>query len=338
MIRNLRRLLGALLLGVLPLLQGCVLTDVTTVPGEDVLVVESVLRVGAERQILLLHRSVQDQIVRGESGATVIVRTAEGREIRFTERRPGGYPEETICGAPFSPPEQAASCYVSPRSAGEWVEGGETYELEIRTRGGEQLRGRTQVPNPFYWSFVSRPLDGQIPFCEIPPGEPWEIAWAPSEGAWSYVADLEIFGLRERLAEAGVLPPDEIPDPLKLFGLAISENDTTLVVPTNFGLFERFDFDQRLLQALQQGFPEGTVALLTLAAADRNYVNGIRGGNFNPSGPVRIGSVVGDGVGTFGSLYPIWLVINVRPGPISCSALPPDGLKASALLRSGRRE
>ena len=318
MIRRVRRVLPALLLGFLPLINSCVLADVTTVAGEDVLVVESVLRVGAERQIILLHRSVQDQIVRGESGATVIVRTAEGQEIQFVERRPGGYPEETICGAPFSPPEQAASCYVSPRSAGEWVEGGETYELEIRTRAGEQLRGRTRVPNPFFWSFVSRPLEEQIPFCGIPPGEPWEIAWSPSEGAWSYVADLEIFGLRERLAEAGV-PPDEVPDPLKLFGLAISNSDTTLVVPTNFGLFERFDFDQRLLRALQQGFPAGTSALLTLAAADRNYVNGIRGGNFNPSGPVRIGSVVGDGVGTFGSLYPIRLAMGVREGPVSCA-------------------
>ena len=336
LMRGVRRLLDTLLLGIFPLLGSCVLADVTTVAGEDVLVVEGVLRAGAERQIILLHRSVQDRIVRGEPDATVIVRTPEGREIRFEEQSSNDSPVNLVeCVSPVPEVTFDASCYASPDSVGSFVEAGKSYELEVRTRAGEQLRARTQVPSPFFWSFVSRPPDGQIPACEIPPGEPWEVAWAPSEGAWSYVADLEIVGLRERLAEAGV-PPEEIPDPLNLFGLAISDSDTTLVVPTNFGLFERFDFDQRLLQALQQGFPEGTSALLTLAAADRNYVNGIRGGNFNPSGPVRVGSVVGDGVGTFGSLYPIRLLIDVRPGPISCLALPPDELRASALLRSDR--
>jgi hypothetical protein len=42
-----------------------------------------------------------------------------------------------------------------------------------------------------------------------------------------------------------------------------------------------------------------------VAAADRNYINGVRGGSFNPSGPVRISSVVGDAVGVFGSLVPL---------------------------------
>jgi hypothetical protein len=44
------------------------------------------------------------------------------------------------------------------------------------------------------------------------------------------------------------------------------------------------------------------VADVVIAAADRNYVNWERGGNFNPSGLVRIGSVRGDGFGVFGSL------------------------------------
>lgn len=39
-----------------------------------------------------------------------------------------------------------------------------------------------------------------------------------------------------------------------------------------------------------------------MAAGDRNYVNWVRGGNFNPSGQVRVPSIVGDGTGVFASL------------------------------------
>ena len=38
---------------------------------------------------------------------------------------------------------------------------------------------------------------------------------------------------------------------------------------------------------------------MSIAAADRNYVNWVRGGNFNPSGQVRVPSVRGDGTGVF---------------------------------------
>jgi hypothetical protein len=40
-------------------------------------------------------------------------------------------------------------------------------------------------------------------------------------------------------------------------------------------------------------------------------VNAVRGGGFNPSGNVRISSVVGDGVGVFGSIFPRDLQIQV---------------------------
>jgi hypothetical protein len=85
-------------------------------------------------------------------------------------------------------------------------------------------------------------------------------------------------------------------------GVSISQSDTTLVLPTEFGVFERLDYDSDLLLAIRNGFPAGTQVELVLAAADRNWVNSVRGGNFNPSGLVRISTVVGDGVGVFGSL------------------------------------
>ncbi|MBD0319449.1 MAG: hypothetical protein ICV87_03885, partial [Gemmatimonadetes bacterium] len=70
-------------------------------------------------------------------------------------------------------------------------------------------------------------------------------------------------------------------------------------------------YDNAALTALQSGFPDGVSVHLVVAAADRNYVNGVRGGSFNPSGPVRVSSVTGDGVGVFGSLVPLYVHIRV---------------------------
>ncbi len=96
--------------------------------------------------------------------------------------------------------------------------------------------------------------------------------------------------------------------------MAISERDTTLVIPGELGLFERFDGNQDLLVALQDGFPPGVGVEMVVGAADRNLINGVRGGGFNPSGNVRISSVVGDGIGVFGSLVPRRVFIAVGLG------------------------
>jgi hypothetical protein len=77
-------------------------------------------------------------------------------------------------------------------------------------------------------------------------------------------------------------------------------------------VFERFQYDSDLLLAIRDGFPDFTLVELVLAAADRNWVNSVRGGNFNPSGLVRISTVVGDGVGVFASLNVERAVILVR--------------------------
>lgn len=154
----------------------------------------------------------------------------------------------------------------------------------------------------------------------MPPNTPLQVVWSRSPGAWSYVADLEIRGLARALAPLGIR---DVPDPLNLFGLAISDTDTTLLVPGDFGVFQRGELGNDLLVALQRGLPDGVEATLTLAAADRNYVNAIRGGRFNPSGNVRISTVVGDGVGVFGSIVPRILRIQVRSGTTRSPCLVP---------------
>ncbi len=95
---------------------------------------------------------------------------------------------------------------------------------------------------------------------------------------------------------------DDPPDELDLLGLAIGAADTTIVFPQEFGVFDRFTVDRDLLLALQEGLPAGARADVLVAAGDRNFVNWVRGGNFNPSGQVRVPSVTGDGTGVFGSL------------------------------------
>lgn len=298
------------------------LADVATAPGEDRLVVNAVLRAGAPRQFILLHRSVQGGTSPGEPGATVTVRGPAG-EVRFTEEQLDGFPATSACGFDAES-EQTGTCYTSPASAGAWVEPGWSYELEVVTRRGERVRGRTEVPPDFHWAFAPRPETGEAAVCELPPNTPFSLVWTRSAGAFSYVSELLIYDLPAALAGSGI-PTENVPDPLDLFGLTISDADTTQLLPGSFGLFQRGDFDQRLLAALQKGFPPGSRATLTLAAADRNYVNGIRGGSFNPSGPVQIPSVAGDGTGVFGSVNPIGLRVRVRDGPVVCGNAPLGG-------------
>jgi hypothetical protein len=61
--------------------------------------------------------------------------------------------------------------------------------------------------------------------------------------------------------------------------------------------------------------PAGTAARVTVSAVDRNYVNWVRGGNFNPSGTVRIPSVEGDGTGFFGTSVTRWVDFLINPPP-----------------------
>lgn len=291
------------------LLAGCTIADVTVPPSEDRLVVEAVLRTDVLRQTLLLHRSVRDQASVGEPGAQVVV-TGGGREFVFEETTEPCY----AIGAGYEGSEVAvnASCYASSGDDGRWVQPGQTYELRVRTGRGEVAQAITTVPGSFRANGIRTTSrnDRIEPVCSLPPSTPLPVSWTPSPGAWGYLAPLTIYGL------SGTTPPRfNAPDPMELVGVSVSASDTTLLLPGEFGLFDRFDFNQDLLRALQAGLPDGTAARVVIAAADRNYINGVRGGNFNPSGQVRISSVVGDGVGVFGSLTPIVFLIDVGTSP-----------------------
>lgn len=293
------------------LASACELAEVATpVASEDLVVVESLLRVGDEQQTVLLHRTINGRDAEAVVNAEVLVRTPEGRAVVFAEAPP------PVCYSDRKGLVQdslgiAVGCYASPDTTPAWVRPGETYELHVATAEGERLRSRTTVPGIFELRTpgVSPDARGLIA-CSLPPGQELSLEWTRAPGAWIYLSEVEIFGLRAALAGTGI-PPDEIPEPLALTGLSISEADTTLILPTEAGVFERFDFEPGLLEELQGGFPDGVRVRVTIAAMDRNFVNAVRGGGFNPSGNTRISSIVGEGIGLFGSLLARTLFIEV---------------------------
>lgn len=308
-------------------LAGCTLADVTIPAGEDRVVVEALLRTDVERQSILLHRTVEDGVVRGVPGARVVVRDeATGAEVVFVPAGDECYTlDDRWVGSDAV--QVNATCYRSPVEVGRFVQPGHTYTLRIDLPDGAgTVQGRTHAPDPFALRGLAFARTGppeQAPACVLPPDTSFPLTWSRSAGAWSYIVGMRVSGLRDALAGQGI--PD-VPERLELTGVAVSESDTTVVVPGEVGVFDRFSENRELLLALQGGFPAGVDVELLVAAVDRNYVNAVRGGRFNPSGQVRISSVGGAGaVGVFGSLVPLATQLRVRTDP-AAAGLPPCGL------------
>ncbi|HEX6558784.1 MAG TPA: hypothetical protein VF021_04960, partial [Longimicrobiales bacterium] len=187
------------------------------------------------------------------------------------------------------------SCYTTDPAVRAEISAGETYSLRITLADGAVLTGTTHVPGDFR---ITRPAAAT---CALPARDTLTIQWTSAPGTWVYAAETSLRGLRPYFAQQNI----DVDDPLRLFGLSASAQDTTILFPTEFGLFQRFDVDlTEVLAALQDGLPASVVADVVVAAADRNYVNWERGGDFNPSGAIRIPSIRGAGTGVFGSLVP----------------------------------
>ena len=182
------------------------------------------------------------------------------------------------------------SCFVASTPVAASVRGGDALGLDVRLADGRTLLGSTRVPGDFS-------VTGVGAGCRLIPDTRLPLRWSSSDGAWAYLSETLILGLPAALAGEGI----EAEDSLHLVGLSISESDTTVVFPSEFGVFDRLDLDQDLAVRLQEGLPEGASADIAITALDRNYVNWVRGGSFNPSGTVRVSSLVGDGSGVFGA-------------------------------------
>jgi hypothetical protein len=292
-----QRLLGAAVAALA--MGGCELQEIATAESVDVLVAEVVLRSDAIQQTALLHRPAGWSAGRPLGTVGITVSGPGGAVMHFDPT-----PVDACLRNVDEQQAAGAACFAERPGRTLRIEPGVTYSLRIETGDGRLLTGSTTLPGAF------RQVAPERPACRLPPDTVLPLRWTASEGAWAYIAEAHFAGLQAAFAPRGITVPDE---PLSLTGVSVSGADTTMLFPTGFGVFNRFDEDYApTLVALQHGVPAGVNTTVVVAAADRNYVNWVRGGNFNPSGPVRVGSIRGDGIGVFGSLTQWRMRIDTR--------------------------
>jgi hypothetical protein len=281
---------------------GCELAEVTVAEPEELVVAEIYFRVEDDRSdaIALLHRTT-GFAGKGVEGAGVRVRRPGGAWVAFTpEADPNCIEAET-------PESFVPNCFVLPPSvAGALVFPGARLEVEVDLPDGGGMRGAVSVPGEFRIHSPSA-APGT---CTLTPETLLPLSWSPAEGAWAYLPEAEILGLRNALAPRGVVVRT---DPVTLQGLAISQSDTSIVFPSQFGVFNRFSDDRELLLAIQGGIPENVSVYMVVSALDRNATNWVRGGAFNPSGQIRIPSLFGDGTRVVGAVVNRAVAIRSEP-------------------------
>lgn len=284
---------------------GCELEEVSVVQVEDVVVAEVYANAadepGDNEVLAFLHRTVAtgdlEDLDAAEAelvASRITVRRADGMSMSL---RPAG---ATQC-VEDEPEDLPVACFTADSADAAQVGPGDLLELEVELFDGSVLEGAARLPGGFDLLEVSSP-------CTLPPDRRLPLEWTRAEGAWAYVNETAISGLPEALEPEGIVAED---DPLYLLGLSVSDADTTIVFPSEFGVFNRLDLDQDLAVRLQRGLPEGAVAEVTVTAVDRNYVNWSRGGSFNPSGQVRVPSLRGNGTGVFGATVNRRIVVSV---------------------------
>jgi len=284
----------------------CTLEEITIVEVEDVVVAEILVQLnrapGADSRLTaFLHRTVGGlgPGFHDVPGASIIVSRDDGFSVELAETT------LDVCAA-TTPVDGTGTCYFAAPSAVARFAPGDRLEARVTLSGGGVISGASVVPGDFRLENVP---DGG--YCTLAANTPLEIRWSPSQGALVYLNETSVRGLSGVFAGAGV----DVDDPLYLLGLSVSAADTTIVFPGEFGVFNRFELDREVSLTLQEGLPANTSADVTIAAADRNYLNWARGGNFNPSGQVRVSSLRGDGVGLFGTVVVRRFSVAVEPGP-----------------------
>lgn len=287
--RRPRRAAVAAVLSAGALASACELEEITIVEVENVVVAEIYVNLvddPVDNEIrAFLHRTVGvDTTGLPPLGASDVVvrRVGDGAVFRLREN------ELEECIGVF-PEGEVGACFLAVPSEVPLLTPGDLLEVEVTLPDGGSLAGVSRVPSGF--ELLDLP-----PMCRIDPNTLLEVRWTRSDGAWAYVNETSIRGLPDALRAENIVVEE---DPLYLLGLSISDQDTTIVFPSEFGVFNRFELDQDVAVRLQEGLPPGTSAEVTITAVDRNYVNWARGGNFNPSGQVRVPSLRGDGTGVF---------------------------------------
>lgn len=283
------RIAGALLL---VLVAGCEIGQVTVAEPVSSVIAEVYLRVddGIPDGVALLHRTTGSEQLPIQ-GAVIEVR-GDGPQVgRFSEQPI----EECIDGE--LPDDFEPVCYRLLGPGRVVIQPGATLDLSIDLPEGGRMDGIVTLPSDFRIRQPATPIE----ICSLTPGEVLPVLWTQSENAWSYIPEAEINGLDEALEPQGI---QVNVDPVTLLGLAISQADTTIAFPSEFGIFNRFSGDREVLVALQGGMPPSSdvSGRVVVSAQERNATNWSRGGIFNPSGQVRVPSLFGDGTGVIGGI------------------------------------
>ena len=265
---------------------GCSIQETLIVELEDLVVAEVHVEIGGallggNRVMAFLHRTLGTSV----PGAGVVITRGGTSSVELQEA------DQDAC---YQDRRTRGTCYVASQEAADEFQPGEQLELTIELTKGLTLRSATTIPGEFTLAAIE---DGSR--CLLPVDTPLTVQWSRSNDTWAYISETLIVGLENSLSRDVAVVNE--PDSLWLLGLSLSASDTTIVFPTEFGIFQRFDLDAEIAAQLQKGLTPGTQASVTVTAANRNYANWARGGNFNPSGRVSIPSVTGDGTGVFGA-------------------------------------
>lgn len=286
----------AALVGVVALLaSACELQEVTIAESDPFVVVESYLIAG-QTPFVALHASAGAAELIGSDADVRLIATDATIEMQRTDPLDCLATGHGIDSRAFP---GGLACYQVSGADSAAIDPTELFHLSVQLPDGSRLDGATRVPEQVALltdagSVISEP-------CYLLPSTQYEMTWSSASGAAAYVLDLRAYGVGAALEREGIVV--EVPDPIILRGLAIGDSDTTIVLPREFGLFDRFSLDGPLLIALQRGIPEGVSFDVVVAAVDQNFVNWVRGGDFNPSGLIRTPSMFGDeGTGVVGSM------------------------------------
>ena len=293
------RRLGAAVLGLALLIQGCELVETATAVLEDVIIAEVYVHVGQPKAgrtmaYAFLHRTVVGSLSRPVPGAAVVLTLEDGERFTLEEREAAacyspstrtGEGNEEVVGEP-----EFGTCYYLETGAGTFLPGA-AVTLDIALPDGGGLAGLTTIPEDF------RILIPSSPACLLEPRTVLEPVWTNAGGARAYVNESLVYGVGDAIDFDGFRADDAV----ELIGVTASEADTAVLFPDEYGAFSRFDLPVQISRALTGGLPPDTEAVVTITSVDLNYVNWARRGGFNPSGLIRRPSVGGDGTGVFGS-------------------------------------
>ncbi len=290
----------------------CELQEITVAKSDDVVVAEVYLSsdVDGVSGSAWIHRTLGSAGSTQELSSADVFLRAESR-VSTVRLRPA---EASFCAGDELPEDFPGSCFFAGPLDPRYFGSGSFVEAIIRLPDGGRITGQTRVPGTYE---LRAPRINRRRKCSLEPARRLTVEWTRAAGAWAYISETQIINLTAALEDTNIEVEE---DPLLLVGLSVSEADTTIVFPSEFGLFDRPNLGRDLALVLQEGLPFGTQAEVVIAAADRNYVNWVRRGAFNPSGIVRVPSLHGDGTGVFGSVVRKRFTVDAgldlpKPGP-----------------------